>query len=84
MCRQIAELAAKNPDSGRTDMPNLLFTVAPTEWKFKLHRVMQQWRKQSKTLYDGQAVMTLQLYNSIQALIEDLILEKGPSLRTPS
>ena len=39
---------------------------------------MQEWRKSTDSLSDGQAVMTLHLHHTIGAILKDIVLRKGP------
>ena len=65
MCRQ------------RKASPNLFFTIAPAEWKAIWHRGVQQWRKETGSLSEGQAIMTLHLHHVLGAILKDVVLRRG-------
>jgi hypothetical protein len=62
-------------------LPELFFTLAPAEWKFPLHEGMFPPSPGEK-LTSQQAVLTLHLYNSMQAVLRKLVFENGEALRS--
>ena len=61
-------------------LPELFFTLAPAEWKFPLHEGMFP-PKPGDTLTSQQLVLTLHLYNSLQAVLRKLVFENGEALK---
>ncbi|CAE8634707.1 unnamed protein product [Polarella glacialis] len=64
-------------------LPNLFFTIAPAEWKFLCHKGLQHWRKVTKSLSQGQAIMTLHMNHVIGTILKEIILKKGSPYEEP-
>ena len=60
-------------------LPELFFTLAPAEWKFPLHEGALP-PCQGEELTQHQMVLTLHMYNSLQALLRRLVFEEGDAL----
>ena len=67
VCRQAARL------------PELFFTLAPAEWKFPLHEGVL-FAERDEDLSPLQLLLTLHLYNSLQAVLRRLLFENGDAL----
>ena len=68
VCRQAARL------------PELFFTLAPAEWKFPLHEGVL-FAERDEDLSSLQLLLTLHLYNSLQAVLRRLLFENGDALK---
>ena len=62
-------------------LPELFFTLAPAEWKFQLHEGALPPAKDSE-LSKHQPLLTLHMYNSMQALLRRLLFEDAPLSHT--
>ena len=60
-------------------LPELFFTVAPAEWKFPLHEGIFP-PSTGTQLNSQQILLTLHLYNSLQALLREMLFENGDAL----
>ena len=74
---KLEDICRQHKTNARSGLPNLFFTIAPAEWKFVLNAGMQEWRRRTNTLSDGQAVTTLHMYNAIGAILQDTFLRRG-------
>ena len=60
-------------------LPELFFTVAPAEWKFPLHQGVFP-PSTGAQLSSQQILLTLHLYNSLQALLREMFFENEDAL----
>jgi hypothetical protein len=60
-------------------LPELFFTLAPAEWKFPLHEGVLP-AEHDEELSSMQLLLTMHLYNALQAVLRRLIFENGDAL----
>ena len=60
-------------------LPELFFTLAPAEWKFQLHEGVLS-AERNEELSSMQLLLTMHLYNALQAVLRRLIFENGDAL----
>ena len=77
--RKLEDICRREYESSRDmnrALPNVFFTVAPAEWRYVLPMELTF----EESLSNQQAMMTLHLYHSLHALLEEHIFENGKSL----